>query len=162
MTLSIQVRGWGNSTAPSKKPRCPPCSVSAKITFSFFSGRWKWTNQSQNCKNSNTENSIYCRRWDESLMTTRVILYQGNSQQYWALSHTIKHSGFHLWLPVTLTLSNKKVSIHRQCWPEFVIVCLMTRYLLYTSMFKQVEISRVTCIYVGLCSNYGCFWHMRS
>lgn len=38
MTLSIQVRGCGKRTAPSKKPRWPPCSVRAKITFSFFSG----------------------------------------------------------------------------------------------------------------------------
>ena len=38
MTLSIQVSGWGKRTAPSKKPRWPPCSVRENITFSFFSG----------------------------------------------------------------------------------------------------------------------------
>lgn len=37
MTLSIQVRGWGKSIVPSKKPMCPPCCVSTKITFSFCS-----------------------------------------------------------------------------------------------------------------------------
>lgn len=37
MTLSIQVRGWGSSTAPSKKPMWPPCWVRANITLGIFS-----------------------------------------------------------------------------------------------------------------------------
>lgn len=37
MTLSIQVRGWGSSTAPSKKPMWPPCWVRTNITLGIFS-----------------------------------------------------------------------------------------------------------------------------
>ena len=36
-SLSIHVRGSGNSTEPSKKPRWPPCRGSTNMTFSRFS-----------------------------------------------------------------------------------------------------------------------------
>lgn len=37
------MRGWGKSTAPSKKPRWPPWSVRAKTTLDFFAKGWHST-----------------------------------------------------------------------------------------------------------------------
>lgn len=40
-SLSIQVRGSGKRTEPSKNPRWPPCKGKTNMTFSCFSGKRK-------------------------------------------------------------------------------------------------------------------------